>query len=302
MEHTTPHIFGVAANVYGAMRRSRASQAVVISGESGAGKTEYPKHILRYLTGTGNMGGSGGTVVPESGEKKDGGAAVEHKILDSNPVLEAFGNAKTARNNNSSRFGKYFEVEFDNAGKVIGGNMQTYLLEKSRVVGPNAGERNYHVFYQMCTGASPEEKARWKLDRASKFRYLTMNGCDQTVAGVDDGRDFVELKRALESVGISTEDIDGVFSAIAAVLNLGNVEFVPKKGVDDAAEVKNIDVIKTVAGLLHCPENALQEALEYRTMTSPSKRSSVYVNPCDIKAAQDARDALAKEVYGKVFN
>jgi len=321
---SAPHIYQTAAAAYSAMRSTGASQSVVISGESGAGKTEATKYILKYLTSVSDKStlmnstatNANGTPKkaafeaaastfnggPPEGVEDEGGMRIEQKILDSNPVLEAFGNAKTVRNNNSSRFGKYFEAEFDTSGRIVGGSMTTYLLEKSRVVSPGPGERNYHVFYQLCCGCSPEERKTYKAAAVSTFAYLNSPGSEATIAGVDDAAEFAELKRALSSVGISSDEQRALFSIVSAVLHLGNVKFKPKQGMDEAAEVATPDAIEAAASLLKCPKQKLQDALEYRTMTSPSKRNSVYVIPCNVPGAEEARDSLAKALYAKVFD
>tara|TARA_R110002050_G_scaffold41508_2_gene100512 strand:- start:851 stop:1408 length:558 start_codon:yes stop_codon:yes gene_type:complete len=141
-----PHVYGVAEDAYRAMMTEKDNQCIIISGESGAGKTEAAKKVMEYVAAV--SGGDNGSDLEH----------VKHVILETNPLLEAFGNAKTLRNNNSSRFGKYFEIQFTAQGVPCGGNIKNYLLEKSRVVYQIPGERNFHVFYQFCKGASPQEK------------------------------------------------------------------------------------------------------------------------------------------------
>lgn len=154
----TPHVFAVADSSFRAMVREEKSQSILVSGESGAGKTETTKLIMQYLAYVG-------------GRKTDG-RSVEQQVLESNPLLEAFGNAKTSRNDNSSRFGKYVEIQFDPAGRISGAAIRTYLLERSRIVQIAAPERNFHIFYQLCAGASPEMVEHLHIKPASEFNYL----------------------------------------------------------------------------------------------------------------------------------
>ena len=152
-----PHIYRVADAAYRAMLRDCRNQSILVSGESGAGKTETTKFVMRFLTyasSGGELGGCGGGRVRLRQTQEP---ATEQKVLDSNPLLEAFGNAKTLRNDNSSRFGKYIDLHFGSNGALIGGAIQTYLLEKARVVQQVQGERNFHVFYQLAHGASSLE-------------------------------------------------------------------------------------------------------------------------------------------------
>jgi len=284
-----PHIYGIAKNAYESMLRTSQNQAVVISGESGAGKTEATKYVLKYLT----------TV--SGGADAGGQSKLEKMILQSNPVLEAFGNAKTVRNNNSSRFGKYQEVKFNRKGEIVGGAITNYLLEKSRVVTPAKDERNYHIFYQVCRGSSDSDKAKYKLADPDKFNYLSMSGCT-SIPGVDDALEFADMSGALDVVGVTAEERDGVMRTLSAVLHLGNVEF--EAGDDgDGAEIKSVDEVKVVAELLGCAEDTLTEALKVRTMSSGNaRRNSVYKIPLKRKEAIDTRDALAKALYGRLFN
>jgi myosin heavy subunit len=147
------------------------------------------------------------------------------QVLDCNPFLEAFGNAKTVRNDNSSRFGKFLKIEY-NGGRILGARIRHYLLEKARVVSPQAGERNYHIFYQLTRGSPREDRARWKLGPAESYAYLNHGGLQHmNITGVDDGRDFQEVCDALESVGIEEPHQNHMFSVLAGLLHLGNVDF-----------------------------------------------------------------------------
>ena len=182
-----PHPFAVADATYAAMQSDSQSQSVVISGESGAGKTETTKIVMQYLAGLA------------------GGTGIEDRVLQTNPILEGFGNAKTLRNNNSSRFGKLIQIYF-NGRHIAGALIKTYLLEKSRVVLQGQGERSYHVFYQLVAGASAEERKELRLpDDPEDFRYLGQSGCT-TISGVDDAEEFHDMKKAMSKVRRHDED------------------------------------------------------------------------------------------------
>ena len=224
-----PHVYEVASAAYREMMTHGKDQAIVISGESGAGKTETTKIAMRFLAGD------------EDGKasKKTGGASLERRVLRTNPILEAFGNAKTLRNDNSSRFGKLIDIAFDRGGEVAGATIRTYLLEKSRVCSQAAGERSYHAFYQLLAGATDAQRKELRLPKrdASHFAYLRAGVAG--VAGVDDRAAHAEVVAALRDVGFAPAEIDAVYRVVAAVLWLGNVEFEDEavRGEDDVAVV-----------------------------------------------------------------
>jgi len=155
-----------------------------VSGESGAGKTETSKHIMQYLAWLGGK-------LDASTIEKD--VNIEQKVLESNPLLEAFGNAKTVRNDNSSRFGKFTEIQFDSKGRISGAAIRTYLLERSRVVNITDPERNYHIFYQICDGATEEERLKWKLLPSTEFAYLSSSSC-HVLNGIDNSQEYMVRK------------------------------------------------------------------------------------------------------------
>eukprot|EP00268_Persea_americana_P016979 TRINITY_DN18094_c1_g1_i2.p1 TRINITY_DN18094_c1_g1~~TRINITY_DN18094_c1_g1_i2.p1 ORF type:complete len:302 (+),score=49.68 TRINITY_DN18094_c1_g1_i2:278-1183(+) len=187
----SPHLFAVADTCYRAMINEQGSQSILVSGESGAGKTETTKMLMRYLA---FMGGRSGTE----------GRTVEQQVLESNPVLEAFGNAKTVKNNNSSRFGKFVEIQFDKYGKISGAAVRTYLLERSRVCQVSDPERNYHCFYMLCS-APPEDVKKYKLADPRTFHYLNQTNCYE-VANVNDAREYLETRNAMDVVRIAQEE------------------------------------------------------------------------------------------------
>ncbi|CAK7349482.1 unnamed protein product [Dovyalis caffra] len=262
------------------------SQAILVSGESGAGKTESTKLLMRYLA---YMGGRAAAE----------GRTVEQQVLESNPVLEAFGNAKTVRNNNSSRFGKFVEIQFDQAGRISGAAIRTYLLERSRVCQVSDPERNYHCFYMLCA-APPEEVQKYKLGNPRTFHYLNQSNCYE-LDGVDDSKEYIATRRAMDIVGISTEEQDAIFRVVAAVLHLGNVEFAKGKEMDSSVpkDEKSLFHLRTVAELLMCDVKALEDSLCKRVIVTRDETITKWLDP---ESAAVSRDALAKVVYSRLFD
>ncbi|TPX36113.1 hypothetical protein SmJEL517_g01598 [Synchytrium microbalum] len=279
-----PHIFAVAEAAYGNVQKSKSNQSVIISGESGAGKSESTKLILQYLTAiTQNHAGSAGSWV-------------EQQILEANTILEAFGNAKTVRNNNSSRFGKFIQVLFNNDLRIIGASIVNYLLEKSRVVKQAKIERNYHVFYQLVQGANDDEKQRYKLGAASDYHYLTQSGCID-IPGVNDRKHFEGLKLAFTVLKMDEDGMRGTFTALSGILTLGNVTFKPDSS-GESVTIANPDVVSKVAGLWGVDEKKLSDALIYKKLTI---RNETTMKPLTPTQALDNRDSIAKAVYDNLF-
>ncbi|KAK9155072.1 hypothetical protein Sjap_002552 [Stephania japonica] len=281
-----PHLFAVADTSYRAMINEQASQSILVSGESGAGKTETTKMLMRYLA---FMGGRSGTE----------GRTVEQQVLESNPVLEAFGNAKTVKNNNSSRFGKFVEIQFDKRGKISGAAVRTYLLERSRVCQVSDPERSYHCFYMLCS-APPEDLKKFKLGDPRGFHYLNQTNCYE-VTNVDDAREYLETRNAMDIVGIDQEEQDAIFRVVAAILHLGNIEFTKGKEVDSSKlkDEKSLFHLHTAAELLMCNEKSLEDSLCERVIVTPDGNIT---KPLDPDAAALSRDALAKTVYSRLFD
>jgi myosin heavy subunit len=275
-----PHTYVVADIAYKSLRRFRRGQSILISGESGAGKTETTKHALTYLSEV-----AGGTF------------GVEQKVLSMNPLLEAFGNAKTLRNNNSSRFGKLMCLAFDKTFEISGCSTESYLLEKSRVVYQGGAERNFHIFYMLCL--SPECIKNFGLDKAEAFRYLNTSGCI-AIEGVDDHEELKAMIRALNGLGFTDEQRNNVFSVTAAILHLGNVEFESAtEGEGSKVTAGSKFSIGQAARLLHVDEASLVKALGELNYTIRGENVCVQFNAA--KAA-DARDALGKALYGNQFD
>ncbi|KAF3653588.1 Myosin-14 [Capsicum annuum] len=361
----SPHPFAVADVAYRLMIDEGVSQSILVSGESGAGKTESTKQLMRYLA---YMGGRAAAE----------GRTVEQQVLESNPVLEAFGNAKTVRNNNSSRFGKFVEIQFDQRGRISGAAIRTYLLERSRVCQVSDPERNYHCFYMICA-APPKEvtgsslgnslwqkckvKAayntllwwgpssdtvhsgsfsapgcplvwlnlpvilsasimcnwqmvemqkdyrtlmitydiqRFKLDNPQSFHYLNQSNCHQ-LDGVDDSKEYLATRRAMDVVGISSEEQDAIFRVVAAILHLGNIEFTKGKEMDSSApkDEKSQFHLRTAAELFMCDVKALEDSLCKRVIVTRGETITKWLDP---EAAAISRDALAKIVYSRLFD
>ncbi|XP_012567542.1 myosin-12 isoform X2 [Cicer arietinum] len=282
----SPHLFAVADTCYRAMMNENGSQSILVSGESGAGKTETTKMLMRYLA---FMGGRSNTE----------GRTVEQQVLESNPVLEAFGNAKTVKNNNSSRFGKFVEIQFDKNGKISGAAIRTYLLERSRVCQVSDPERNYHCFYMLCA-APQEDLKKYKLGDPRQFRYLNQSNCYE-VSNVDDAKEYLETRNAMDIVGINQDEQDAIFRVVAAILHLGNIDFVKGNEVDSSKlkDEKSLIHLRTVAELLMCDEKSLEDSLCQRVIVTPDGNIT---KPLDPDAASLSRDALAKTVYSRLFD
>uniref|UniRef100_A0A4W6D4G4 Myosin VC n=1 Tax=Lates calcarifer TaxID=8187 RepID=A0A4W6D4G4_LATCA len=277
-----PHIFAVAEEAYKQMARNHKNQSIIVSGESGAGKTVSARYAMRYFA-----------VVSKSGSK----TRVEDKVLASNPVTEAIGNAKTTRNDNSSRFGKYTEISFDRKYRIIGANMRTYLLEKSRVVFQADNERNYHIFYQMCSCAHLPEFKNLRLCDADKFRYTCMGG-DITIEGIDDKKDMDETRQTFSLLGLKEDFQSDVFKVLAAILHLGNVEI--RNSGDDKSSVSPSDPhLAVFCELLGVNAEGLVRWLCHRRIVLVAE---TVVKPMPKKRAVNARDALAKQIYAHLFD
>ncbi|XP_049340692.1 unconventional myosin-Ib isoform X1 [Astyanax mexicanus] len=282
----SPHIYALADEAYRSLRDQDKDQCILITGESGAGKTEASKLVMSYVA-----------AVCGKGQEVN---KVKEQLLQSNPVLEAFGNAKTVRNDNSSRFGKYMDIEFDFKGDPLGGVISNYLLEKSRVVKQPRGERNFHIFYQLLSGASDDTLKKLKLDRDfSKYNYLSLDSA--TVNGLDDAANFRTVRNAMQIVGFMEDELQSVMELVAAVLKLGNIEFKPESRVNgfDESRVKDKNDLKEMCELLGIEQSVLERAFSYRTVEAKMEKVSTTLN---VAQAYYARDALAKNLYSRMFS
>ncbi|CAO1945207.1 unnamed protein product [Urochloa humidicola] len=281
-----PHVFAIADVSYRQMINEGKSNSILVSGESGAGKTETTKLLMRYLA---FLGGRSGT-----GER-----TVEQQVLESNPVLEAFGNAKTVRNNNSSRFGKFVEIQFDKSGKISGAAIRTYLLERSRVCQINSPERNYHCFYFLCAAPS-EDLKKYKLGDPSSFHYLNQSACIK-VDGINDAEEYLATRKAMDTVGITEQEQEAIFRVVAAVLHLGNINFAKGREVDSSVlkDDKSRFHLNTAGELLMCDCEKLENALINREINTPEGVITTTVGP---NSATISRDGLAKQIYSRLFD
>ncbi|XP_073917766.1 unconventional myosin-IXa isoform X5 [Castor canadensis] len=297
-----PHIYAVADVAYHAMLQRKKNQCIVISGESGSGKTQSTNFLIHHLTALSQKGFASG---------------VEQIILGAGPVLEAFGNAKTAHNNNSSRFGKFIQVNYQETGTVLGAYVEKYLLEKSRLVYQEHNERNYHVFYYLLAGASEEERLAFHLKQPEEYYYLNQitkkplrqNWDDYcydsepqdcfTVEGEDLRHDFERLQLAMEMVGFLPKTRRQIFSLLSAILHLGNICYKKKTYRDDSIDICNPEVLPVVSELLEVKEEMLFEALVTRKTVTVGEK---LVLPYKLAEAVTVRNSMAKSLYSALFD
>ncbi|XP_071424171.1 unconventional myosin-IXa isoform X3 [Pithys albifrons albifrons] len=296
-----PHIYAVADVAYHAMLQRRKNQCIVISGESGSGKTQSTNFLIHHLTALSQKGFASG---------------VEQIILGAGPVLEAFGNAKTAHNNNSSRFGKFIQVNYQETGTVRGAYVEKYLLEKSRLVYQEHNERNYHVFYYLLAGASEEERSAFHLKQPEEYHYLNQMakkplspsweecGCDSepdcfSVEGEDLKHDFERLQLAMEMVGFLPKTRRQIFSLLSAILHLGNIRYKKKTYRDDSIDICNPEILPVVSELLEVKEEMLFEALVTRKTVTVGEK---LILPYKLAEAVTVRNSMAKSLYSALFD
>lgn len=251
------------------------------SGESGAGKTESTKLILQYLASL-------------SGQH----SWIEQQILEANPILEAFGNAKTVRNDNSSRFGKYIDISFNKTGNIQGATIEQYLLEKSRIVTQNEGERNYHIFYSMLAGLPKEEKKRLELGDASSFLYLT-GGKTLTCDGRNETKEFSDIMGAFKILNFTDKEVSDIFTLLASILHLGNLKFkTGKSNFSESSEVADAILNEKIAKFIGVNKFDLSEALTKKTIHAQGDR---IIQTLSKEQAADSRNAFVKGIYGQMF-
>ncbi|XP_029458031.1 unconventional myosin-VIIa isoform X1 [Rhinatrema bivittatum] len=276
-----PHIFAIADNCYFNMQRNNKDQCCIISGESGAGKTESTKLILQFLAAI-------------SGQH----SWIEQQVLEANPILEAFGNAKTIRNDNSSRFGKYIDIHFNKRGAIEGAKIEQYLLEKSRVCRQAQDERNYHVFYCMLKGMTPEQKKKLGLGKATDYNYLTMGKCT-TCDGRDDSKEYANIRSAMKVLMFTDTENWEISRLLAAILHMGNLQYEARMYDNlDACEVVYSTSLTIAASLFEVDPQELMNCLTSRTIIT---RGETVSTPLSMEQALDVRDAFVKGIYGRLF-
>ncbi|XP_034556960.1 unconventional myosin-VIIa [Notolabrus celidotus] len=276
-----PHVFAIADSCFFNMRRNKKNQCCVISGESGAGKTESTKLMLQFLAAV-------------SGQH----SWIEQQILEANPILEAFGNAKTVRNDNSSRFGKYIDINFTKGGAIEGARVEQYLLEKSRVCRQAPEERNYHIFYYMLMGMTADQKKILSLGSAAEYNYLTMGNCT-SCEGRDDVKEYAHFRSALKILMFTENDSWEISKLLAAILHLGNVKFESTIVNNlEGCEVGKSSHFNMASQLLEVSAKELEKSLTERSFMTA--RESV-TKPLTSDQAVDGRDAFVKAIYGRLF-
>ncbi|XP_063674176.1 unconventional myosin-Va-like isoform X5 [Bolinopsis microptera] len=276
-----PHIYAISEDAYSEMKTMGRNQSIIVSGESGAGKTVSAKYAMRYFA----------TV---AGNEKE--TAIERRILSTNPIMEALGNAKTIRNDNSSRFGKYVELEFDKQTNISGAHICTYLLEKSRVVFQANNERNYHIFYQLCAVRDIPEMKHLHLKHPDEFRF-TSQGKAPVIDNMDDSETFYEMSEGLFNLGITEEQQLFLFSVLAAVLHMGDIQFNEER--NDSCSISNDDKSLLIAAKLMGLEVAqLQKWLCHKTLKA---RNETLVMTLKKKDAFAGMEAFVKHIYASLF-
>uniref|UniRef100_H2ZQ89 Myosin motor domain-containing protein n=1 Tax=Ciona savignyi TaxID=51511 RepID=H2ZQ89_CIOSA len=281
-----PHIFAIAEEAFNQMSRDEKNQSIIVTGESGAGKTVSAKYTMRYFA---SVGGSGDE------------STVEQKVLASNPIMEAIGNAKTTRNDNSSRFGKYIQIGFSKQYQIIGAHMRTYLLEKSRVVSQAVEERNYHIFYQLCACYDMPQHINSivvsLLVPASNFEY-TRNGNCIEIDGVNDKQEFQETVHAFTLLGVSSKHQSLIFRLLSAVLHMGNIDIEETSNGSSHCFISD-EHLQTMCSLLGIEAKHMAQWFCHKKITTMAE---VLITPLTHDQALGSRDALAKHMYAKLFD
>ncbi|XP_026680167.1 LOW QUALITY PROTEIN: myosin-VIIa-like [Diaphorina citri] len=290
-----PHIFAIGDNGYTHMKRFGQDQCIVIRKRTPTLSTQFKKSLDCLMKTLSNCQPFFIRCIKPNEFKKP---MIEQQILEANPILEAFGNAKTIRNDNSSRFGKYIDIHFNSQGVIEGAKIEQYLLEKSRIVSQSKDERNYHVFYCILAGLSKDEKMALELTDASQYRYLTGGG-SITCEGRDDAAEFADIRSAMKVLQFSDEDIWDVFKLLAAVLHTGNIKY--KAAVIDnldATEIPDHSNVNRVASLLAVPKQPLIDALTRKTFFA---QGETVISTLSREQSVDVRDAFVKGIYGRLF-
>ncbi|KAK3713917.1 Myosin type-2 heavy chain 1 [Vermiconidia calcicola] len=287
-----PHLFAIAEESFADMLRDDRNQTIVVSGESGAGKTVSAKYIMRYFATRQPPDQPGA----RSRGRADTMSETEEQILATNPIMEAFGNAKTTRNDNSSRFGKYIEIMFNKSTEIIGARIRTYLLERSRLVFQPLKERNYHIFYQFVAGATNAEKEELGLVPVEHFDYLNQGGAP-VIDGVDDGRDFSETRQSLTRLGVPEEAQKSLWRILAALLHIGNIKITPSRtesqlSASEPSLAKACSLLGIDAG----------EFAKWTVKKQLITRGEKIMSNLTAQQATVVRDSVAKYIYSSLFD
>ncbi|KAK0233583.1 P-loop containing nucleoside triphosphate hydrolase protein [Armillaria fumosa] len=282
-----PHVFGIAESAYYNMNAYHENQCVIISGESGAGKTEAAKRIMQYIAAV-------------SGGQDSSIQEIKDMVLATNPLLESFGCAKTLRNNNSSRHGKYLEIMFNAHGEPIGAQITNYLLEKGRVVGQVENERNFHIFYQFTKAATDDQREAFGLQGPEAYAYTSLSNCLE-VQDINDSHDYSETIKAMDIIGLDANEQNEIFRMLAIILWLGNVQFEEKD--DGNSQITDTSVTDFVAYLMDVDASSVVKVLTSKIVETQrgGRRGSVYDVPLNPAQASSGRDALAKAIYNNLF-
>lgn len=298
-----PHVYETSALAYRGLAVDGQDQSILVSGESGAGKTETVKILMSHLASVQSSNNDATT------------STIVERVLDSNPLLEAFGNAKTVRNDNSSRFGKFIQLQFETedptlaaysgrslpAAILAGSKCETYLLEKCRVVSHEPEERTYHIFYQLLAASDEQKKLFWSgLENTDNESFAYVGESDtNTIEGKTDAQRFQLTLNALAIVGVKEEKLRDLMRAICIVLQLGNLIFEPDPTNEENAIIASVEELASLAELMGLEEEIVKKALTERTVNA---RNETFKVPLNVLKAQDSRDALAKEIYSQSFD
>lgn len=276
-----PHVFAVADEAYRAMLKRQRDQSILITGESGAGKSETAKTALQYLA----------TIAGKASQ----GGKLEEQLLQSISLLEAFGNAKTPKNDNSSRFSSFVRLQFNAGGALCGASIEAYLVDKSRVVHQDRGERSFHIFYQMLAGADSALRHKYFLDTATTFGYLSDPAASLHES---DGAQWARTLKAMEVIGLDPDEQDRILRIVAGIMHCGNIEYAPRNGGDGVA-IENLHVAALVCTLWGIKD----DAFFFDSLICPRIQAGreVIRMTLDKERALYLRDAMCKAIYDRCF-
>ncbi|KAJ4251792.1 Myosin type-2 heavy chain 1 [Fusarium falciforme] len=286
-----PHLFAIAEEAFMDMIRDKKNQTIVVSGESGAGKTVSAKYIMRYFATRESPDNPGAR-----SKRGEAMSETEEQILATNPIMEAFGNAKTTRNDNSSRFGKYIEIMFDDKTNIIGAKIRTYLLERSRLVFQPLKERNYHIFYQLVAGASDKEREELNLLPIEQFEYLNQGNCP-TIDGVDDKAEFEATKKSLSTIGVSDAQQADIFKLLAGLLHLGNVKITASR--NDSVLAPTEPSLERACDILGVKAEEFARWIVKKQLVTRGEKITSNLSQAQ---AIVVRDSVAKFIYSSLFD